>query len=47
MKIRTLIVEDESSARQALSSYLRKYCPQVELIGEAADARQAIAAIHQ
>ncbi len=42
MKIRSLIVEDETSAREALKSYLTKYCPQVEIIGEASDAKQAI-----
>jgi len=42
MKISSLIVEDEISAREALKTYLSKYCPQVDLIGEASDARQAV-----
>jgi len=42
MKIRTLIVEDEISAREALKSYLKKYCPQIEVVGEASDAKQAV-----
>jgi two-component system LytT family response regulator len=42
MKIKSLIVEDEISAREVLKSYLTKYCPQVEIIGEASDAKQAI-----
>lgn len=42
MKIRSVIVEDELSAREALKAYLAKYCPQVELAGEAGDAREAV-----
>jgi two-component system LytT family response regulator len=47
MKIRSIIVEDEYSAREALKAYIQKYCPQIELLGEAADAKQAIEMIHQ
>ncbi len=47
MKIKSVIVEDESSAREALKSYISKYCPQIEVIGEAADARQAIEILHE
>jgi two-component system, LytTR family, response regulator len=46
-KIRSVIVEDELSAREALKSYLAKYCPQVEVAGESHDARQAIAVLHE
>ncbi|MDQ3111145.1 MAG: LytTR family DNA-binding domain-containing protein [Bacteroidota bacterium] len=46
-KIKSVIVEDESSAREALKSYLAKYCPQIEVIGEAHDARQAVAVLHE
>ncbi|MEO5645185.1 MAG: LytTR family DNA-binding domain-containing protein [Bacteroidia bacterium] len=46
-KITTVIVEDESSAREALKAYLAKYCPQIEVIGEAHDARQAEAVLHE
>jgi two-component system LytT family response regulator len=46
-KIRTVIVEDELSAREALKAYLAKYCPQIEVIGEAHDARQAEAVLHE
>ncbi len=42
MKIRSIIVEDEFSAREALKSYVGKYCPQIEIAGEAADAREAV-----
>ena len=46
-KIQTVIVEDESSAREALKAYLVKYCPQVEVTGEAQDARQADTVLHE
>ncbi len=46
-RITCVIVEDELSAREALKAYLGKYCPQVQLTGEAADARQAIELLHQ
>ncbi len=46
-KISAVIVEDESSAREALKAYLTKYCPQIEVIGEAHDARQAETVLHE
>jgi two-component system LytT family response regulator len=46
-KIKSVIVEDELSARQALKAYLAKYCPQIEVIGEAHDARQAVTVLHE
>jgi two-component system LytT family response regulator len=46
-KIKSVIVEDERSAREALKAYLMKYCPQVEVIGEAQDARQAVSVLHE
>lgn len=47
MKITSVIVEDELSAREALKAYLGKYCPQVELAGEAGDAREAVVLIKE
>ncbi|GHT47936.1 DNA-binding response regulator [Bacteroidia bacterium] len=47
MKIRSIIVEDEASAREALKSYLAKYCPQVAIIGEATNAREADLLLHE
>jgi two-component system LytT family response regulator len=47
MKIQSVIVEDESSAREALKSYLAKYCPQIEVIGEASNAKEAILGLHE
>lgn len=47
MKIKSVIVEDETSAREALKAYLTKYCPQIEVVGEAHDARQAVPVLHE
>ena len=44
--IKAVIVEDELAAVNALSAYLKKYCPQVELIGMAHQAREAIALLN-
>jgi len=44
--IQSVIVEDEFSAREALKSYLAKYCPQVSVVGEAQNAREAVVLLH-
>src|SRR6187402_2142087 len=44
--IKSVIVEDESAAREALRNYLGKYCPQVELVGEARDFNEAVPLLH-
>jgi len=46
-KIRSVIVEDETAAREVLRSYLTKYCPQVEIVGEAHNSREAIPLLHE
>ena len=46
-KIEAVIVEDEKTAREVLKNYLRKYCPQVEIIGEAKNATEAIKVIDE
>lgn len=46
MAIKSVIVEDEQAAREALKTYLAKYCPQVELVGEAHNSREGIDLIH-
>jgi two-component system, LytTR family, response regulator len=46
-KIRCVIVEDEQAAMEALKAYIAKYCPQLELVGEAHDARQAATVLHE
>jgi len=45
-KIKSVIVEDESAAREVLKNYLHKYCPQVEIIGEAQNFKEAIPLLH-
>jgi two-component system, LytTR family, response regulator len=46
MKIKSVIVEDELAAREALKAYLSKYCPMVEVLGEAQNIREAVPLIH-
>lgn len=45
-KIKSVIVEDESAAREALRTYLTKYCPQIEIIGEVDNCKDAVALLH-
>jgi two-component system LytT family response regulator len=45
MKLRAIIVEDEKTSREILRNYLAKYCPKVELIGEAANVDDALSII--
>ena len=47
MQIRTIIVEDESAARDVLRNYLAKYCPLVQLIGEAQNIKEAVPMIQE
>lgn len=46
-KIRSVIVEDEVAAREALKNYLSKYCPQVEVVGEAQNIKEAVPLLHE
>jgi two-component system, LytTR family, response regulator len=46
-KIKSVIVEDEANAREVLKNYLSRYCPQVEVIGEAQNSRDAVPLLHQ
>lgn len=41
MKIKAVIIDDEKIARDVLRNYLTKYCPQVELLGEAENIKEA------
>ncbi len=45
MKLKTIIVEDEANSREILRNYLAKYCPDVELIGEAASIQEGLVLI--
>lgn len=47
MKIKSIIIEDEHAAREALKNYLSKYCPQIELLGEAHNSKEGIALIQK
>ncbi|MFC6268098.1 LytR/AlgR family response regulator transcription factor [Frigoriflavimonas asaccharolytica] len=42
MKISAVIIDDEKIAREVLRNYLTKYCPQVEILGEAENIKEAI-----
>ena len=46
-KIKSVIVEDEIAAREALKSYIQKYCPQIELVGEAYNSKEGIQLINE
>lgn len=46
-KIKSVIVEDEKTAREVLLNYLQKYCPQVEVTAQAKNTREAIKLIHE
>ena len=45
-KIKTVIVEDEVSAREVLRTYIVKYCPQLQIAGEASNCNDAIRILH-
>jgi two-component system, LytTR family, response regulator len=47
MKIRAVIVEDEAAARASLRAYLTKYCPIIDVIGEAENIKEAVPLIHE
>lgn len=40
MKLRAIIVEDEEISRQILANYIKKYCPNVQLLGEASNIEE-------
>ncbi|WBV56270.1 LytTR family DNA-binding domain-containing protein [Chryseobacterium daecheongense] len=42
MKIKAVIIDDEFIAREVLRNYLTKYCPQVEILGEAENIKDAV-----
>lgn len=46
-KITAVIVEDEAAAMAALQNYIRKFCPQVEVIGTAQNSKEAISLLHE
>tara|TARA_R110002072_G_scaffold51230_3_gene137343 strand:+ start:202 stop:936 length:735 start_codon:yes stop_codon:yes gene_type:complete len=42
MKLTSIIVEDEETSREILKNYLKKYCPNVSILGEAANVEEAL-----
>ncbi|TXE15448.1 response regulator transcription factor [Psychroserpens burtonensis] len=42
MKLKSIIVEDEETSRKILRNYLNKYCPDVDILGEAANVEEAL-----
>ncbi len=42
MMLKTIIVEDEANSREILRNYLAKYCPEVQLVGEAASIQEGL-----
>ncbi len=42
MKLEAIIVEDEETSREILKNYLKKYCPNVAIVGEAANVEEAL-----
>ena len=45
MNLKTIIVEDEQTSRDILKNYLTKYCPAVEVLGEAKNIDEALVLI--
>ncbi|PWH84234.1 DNA-binding response regulator [Algibacter marinivivus] len=45
MKLQAIIVEDEETSREILKNYLKKYCPNVTVLGEASNVEEALVLI--
>ncbi|MCL5130151.1 MULTISPECIES: LytTR family DNA-binding domain-containing protein [unclassified Algibacter] len=45
MKLTAIIVEDEETSREILRNYLKKYCPNVVVLGEASNVEEALVLI--
>ena len=45
MILKSIIVEDEETSRQILRNYINTYCPNVEVVGEAANVEEALVLI--
>ncbi|MGV6830829.1 MAG: LytR/AlgR family response regulator transcription factor [bacterium] len=45
MKLNAIIVEDEAKSREILKNYLKKYCPNVEILGEASNVDEGLVLI--
>lgn len=47
MKLKAIIVDDESASRETLRNFLAKYCPDVEVLGEADSVPPAVELIRK
>lgn len=47
MKIRSIIVDDETKSRNNLKQLLKEYCPNIEVIAEASSAMSALTLINE
>ena len=45
MKLSSIIVVDEETSREILKNYLKKYCPNVTVLGEASNIEEALVLI--
>lgn len=45
MQLQTIIVEDEEISREILKKYIGKYCPNIQIIGEASNIEDALVLI--
>lgn len=45
MKLKALLIEDEANSREILRNYLAKYCPDVDLLGEASSIQEGLTLI--
>lgn len=45
MSLNAIIVEDEANSREILRNYISKYCPSVQLLGEASSIKDALTLI--
>lgn len=45
MKLNAIIVEDEETSRDILKNYLKKYCPNVSILGEASNVEEGLVLI--
>ncbi len=43
--VRCVVIDDEAASRDVLEAYLARYCPEVQLVGKAADAEAGLALI--
>ncbi|MAL59347.1 MAG: DNA-binding response regulator [Flavobacteriaceae bacterium] len=46
MNLCAIVVEDEETSREILKNYLAKYCPNVEVLGEAGNIEEALVLIN-